>query len=296
MKKFDWFNACMRGADDLSHAEHRLLTILWSYSDAKGANIRPGRKRLIEESCIHRNSLDKCLNRLIELGYLVLVEQGGNQVKKGWANVYRLGYPHRLHGENPGDERVTPTVTLLDPQGSHSVGEGSHSVCTRVTPTVQEGSHSVGPHQVIDQNIDQIMDCVTTDSAESIAPATNIVALKDLDQTAYKNLLTWIQTAGEAMKQSKIGRVSQEVCQLEYDEAAEKVSGEIWEMFGEDFAEYFEEKFSIPAKAADRYEAGKWLKTFLRTAINDGRYFDPTQGRQPPSDFATGVNYELKVS
>ncbi|MDN5551949.1 MAG: hypothetical protein L0G54_14645 [Brevibacterium sp.] len=146
----------------------------------------------------------------------------------------------------------------------------------------------MGPHQTIDHTIDQTIDCVTTDPSES-AERENVIQLKDIDQERYSHLLGWIQNAGLAEQSKESGRTSVDVSREEYFNAFDQVSIYIFELFGEDFEDLLQHEWSIPAKAADRYQAGKWLKMFLRTAVKNGRYFYP-------DGYNHAFDYSLKVS
>lgn len=154
--KLDWFKTAVLGSHDLTHADRSVLMVFFSYSDGEGQNARPGRQRIMDDARVSRSKLDGHLKKLLDLGYIILTQKGGNEVRKGWANVYRLGIPHRLK-ESPKSTRGTAEVTLPDPQGSPSRDEGAPSRDTRGTLTVPQGSPSGVPHQVIDQGIHQVI-------------------------------------------------------------------------------------------------------------------------------------------
>lgn len=282
--KLDWFKTAVLGSHDLNHGDRSVLMVLFSYSDGTGQNSRPGRQRIMDDACVSRSKLDGHLKKLLNLGYIVLAEKGGNEVRKGWANVYRLGVPRRLMEEST---RGTAEGTLQYPQGAPSVNEGAPSRDTRGTLTVLEGAPSGVPHQVIDQGIHQVIDCCTSNSDELPARDNNIIELKDIPADRYKHLLGWIQKSATITEASKTKTISQEDAFDQSLEAEDNVINFIEELFGEDYAEYFASEWSIPAKAADRYQAGAWLKKFLHSCREHGRVCYPAGSEVPR---------ELKVS
>ncbi|NLE82382.1 MAG: helix-turn-helix domain-containing protein [Rhodococcus sp.] len=125
--KFEWMEA-LRGAD-LSHAEYRVLLNLSTYANSDLTNAYPSRATLCADSGVSGPTAKKALRRLVEKGWLVLTEQGGNQHWKGKANVYSLSIPKG--------------VTQLPPSGV----EGGNSFSEGGKSTPPEGGNSVTPHQ-----------------------------------------------------------------------------------------------------------------------------------------------------
>lgn len=201
--KLEWFKKAVLGSTDLTHGDRSVLMVFFSYSDGSGQNARPGRQRIMDDACVSRSKLDGHLKKLLDLGYIVLTEKGGNEVKKGWANVYRLGVPLRLTQSTRG----TAEGTLRNPQGppprnegAPSGDEGAPSGDTRGTLTVLEGAPSGGPHQVIDQVIDQGIDQVigALDSSSSSDRQTNRRPF-NLADDARQDLITCIQFVAERL-------------------------------------------------------------------------------------------------
>lgn len=161
---------CLRNADDLTPAEFRLLTVMYTYASSKdGGSIRPGRQRLIKESCLTEKTVKLSLKKLQELGYIVLVEKGGNEVRKGWASVYRLGYPKRVY-ENDLSTRGVLSDPLQgddDPQGGNSVPEGGYSVPSRGVLSSVKGGTQDTPIHAYTQSSHPGIKSFTVDSSES---------------------------------------------------------------------------------------------------------------------------------
>lgn len=130
-----------RGAD-LSHAEYRVLMILFSYSDEKGRNIRPGKDRIVKESRASEPTVRKALHELIRTGWIVLTEEGGNQHGKGKANVYALSTPVERLGRTDTDDTDGATV---DAKGVNGFDEGGNSFSSRdqmvYSPSDQSSDH-----------------------------------------------------------------------------------------------------------------------------------------------------------
>ncbi|WP_209323871.1 hypothetical protein [Brevibacterium renqingii] len=273
--KYGWFKQAMLGSSDLTHGDRSVLMVFFSYSDGDGKNARPGRQRIIDDACISRSKLDGHLKKLLDLGYLVLTQKGGNEVKKGWANVYRLGIPRRLME----DTRGTAGVSLENPQEAPSGNEGAPSGDTRGTLTVLEGAPSGGPHQTIEHTLHQTLDCVTSNSGE--LPDDNAIELKDIPTERYKYLLDWIQKYAKVEEARQSGALTHEEAFDQSIEAEDCVTGFIDELFGEDYADYFASEWSIPVKATDRYQAGTWLRTFLRSCAAHGYICYPNGSEDP---------------
>lgn len=142
MDKFAFMKA-LRGADDLTHAEFRVLAMLVTWTDADLGNAHPGRDQLLEAACVSVPTGKKALRSLIEKGWVVLVDEGGNQHWKGKANVYRVTVPKGVTDLPPSDEGKG--VSDLPPS---SRGKGVNPSMEGGKP-FSEGGKSVTPHQVL---------------------------------------------------------------------------------------------------------------------------------------------------
>lgn len=87
--KFQWAKE-LRGDTVLTSTEYRVLLVLWTYSDGNLADAHPGKTRLAADACVSVSTVKNALRRLRELGYIVLTEEGGNAIRRGWADKYRL--------------------------------------------------------------------------------------------------------------------------------------------------------------------------------------------------------------
>lgn len=252
--KFDWLSAALRGADDISHAQKTVLTVMLTYASSKdGCNIRPGLKRIVEDAACNEKTVRAAVERLLERGYLILQEQGGNEVRKGWANVYRLGYPARL---SESEARVPVSTTLDNPQGSHSVPQGSHSVPARVPLSGGQGSQSLGPHPVIDPVIHPGIESFTIDSHEPTGDqAPGILTKKERSR-----LLDHISYVAHTLGND---------CTEEQYQAAEVVlSSDIENFLGREAAEEWDsDRWHVTGRQLERYEAGKKLTQFINYCI-----------------------------
>ena len=143
--KLGWLDFFLRGAHDLSHAEFRVLTILFSYSSSKdGGEIRPGLSRIIKDCCISRNTAKAALKTLQDKGYIIQVRAGGNQTGKGYANVYQLGRPEHRTSYPQGDQPLTPRGPTIGPLPRHIPRDVTRQMVTppiltnrRTTPSPQ---------------------------------------------------------------------------------------------------------------------------------------------------------------
>lgn len=139
MDKFAWTKA-LRGAEGLTHAEFRVLVILSTYTDANLGNAFPGRQQLFDAACVSMPTGKKALKSLIEKGWVVLVEEGGNQHWKGKANVYAVTVPKGVSHLPPSGQSDVPDGT----EGGNSLSEGGKPF--------SEGGKSVTPHQDLSSN------------------------------------------------------------------------------------------------------------------------------------------------
>lgn len=93
----------LRGAE-LTHTEHHVLILLWTYSDAQMENAWPSVERLAKDARTTGRTVQRALGALREKGYVEIVKAGGWTEEGNRANTYRLTLPQ--HG-----------VTPLSPQG-----------------------------------------------------------------------------------------------------------------------------------------------------------------------------------
>ena len=135
----------LRGRDDLSDAEYRLLVDLATYSNGDLTNARPGFDRLAADLC-HKSgtrSVRRTARSLQARGYLVVTAVGGApRDGQRTANVYALALPATEGPHNPGPEVTTEgphnpgsEVTTEGPQDPGSeVTEGPHDPQYRGSP------------------------------------------------------------------------------------------------------------------------------------------------------------------
>jgi hypothetical protein len=135
--KLDWYKS-LRGAD-LTLAEAYVLVLLVGYSDASMENAYPGVARLAEDSKIDKRRVQRILKSLVAKKAIEVTQEGGNQVRKGAATVYRILTP-------PQRSKGGAHATLQDDdKGGISSTKGGTTGQTRVAP--------MPPHQVINQVI-----------------------------------------------------------------------------------------------------------------------------------------------
>lgn len=258
-----WERTILRGAGkDLSHAQMRVLLTMGTYASyADGGNIHPGNERLAREIGCNIKTVRESIEVFIERGYMKLTQKGGNEVRKGFANVYQLTYPAWILEESTRVPVSGPLEEQDDPQGDQSVPEGYQSVDGRVPVTGGEGYQSVVPHHSIDHSINNSIHLVTSNPSEL---PDNVRSFDDIKNSpAYKMTLSWIQKAAENVGTD------------DYFEAFDQVDGNIEDLFGPDYSEYLQHEWSIPATAKTKYKAGIWLKTFVNTCIKEGLTFYP---------------------
>ena len=152
--KLGWLDFFLRGAHDLSHAEFRVLTILFSYSSSKdGGEIRPGLSRIIKDCCISRNTAKAALKTLQDKGYIIQVRAGGNQTGKGYANVYQLGRPEHRTSYPQGDQPLTPRGPTIDTKGTNhwaptqAYTQGCNQANGYTTDSHESADHTITPEQ-----------------------------------------------------------------------------------------------------------------------------------------------------
>lgn len=130
----------VRGAD-LTHAEFRVLMILFSYSSENGRNIRPGKERIVRDARASEPTVRKALRELQRKGWIVLTEEGGNQHGKGKANVYALSTPRQRSERGDADD-PNERHELEGVKGVNSFPEGGQSFSGRVQMVYPPSDHS----------------------------------------------------------------------------------------------------------------------------------------------------------
>ena len=268
-----WERTVLRGAGkDLTHAQMRVLLTMGTYADYKtGGNIHPGRQRLADDVGCSINTVDDSMKVFIDRGYVKLSQQGGNQVRKGFANVYQLTYPAWILDASTRYPITGELEKQEDPQDTQSVTEGTQPLGSR-SPTIGvEGTQPLGTHHTIDHTIDHTMNRFTSNSGE--LPDDDI--LKAIGDMTWRTMLGLAQRAGEAINHGKNGTWPPATVDDNYDNAMDLLSWQIRDVYGDDAQTFFIEKWSIPAKARDRYEAGKNLRTFFNTCRTEGIDYAP---------------------
>lgn len=144
--KLDWQQTILRGAGkDLSHAEVRILMTMSTYADSRdGGRIHPGKKRIAEDTGCSRTTVDSAISKFLDRGYLRLIQQGGNQVRRGFANVYQLAYPKWVLGNDTRTPATGHDETATHPQGDSSLDQGPHSLDTRTPMSGHEAPPAIG--------------------------------------------------------------------------------------------------------------------------------------------------------
>lgn len=263
--KLGWMDRCLRNADDLTPAEFRLLTVMYTYASSKdGGSIRPGRQRLIKESCLSEKTVKLSLKKLQELGYIVLVEKGGNEVRKGWASVYRLGYPKRVY-ENDLSTRGVLSDPLQgddDPQGGYSTPEGGYSVPPRGVLSSVKGGTQDTPIHAYTQSSHPGINRFTVDSSESDG--------RESPGGLSKEQRTAIITA---MLQVAAVEADPNSTQEESYEASMDYIELLLEHLGDDYEHLLDNRgySDVPAYIKDNpYEAGKRLNIIINAGLDEG--------------------------
>lgn len=256
--KLDWFKRAVLGSHDLTHADRSVLMVFFSYSDGDGQNARPGRQRIMDDARVSRSKLDGHLNKLLDLGYIILTQKGGNEVRKGWANVYRLGIPRRLMNSNEST-RGTSEVSLDDPQGSPSRNQGAPSRDTRVTSTVPQGSPSGGPHQVIDQGIHQVIEiALNSPSLSDAAKKLPVI----LEETARTDLIESIQLCAETMGSNYSAE--------EHNNAEDDLRSAIGRYLGDEAQDLWEHEWKVAGIQTTPAGAEQKLNHFIGHMVQTG--------------------------
>lgn len=196
--KLDWQETILRGAGkDLSHAEMRILMTMSTYADSRnGGSIHPGKKRIADDTGCSRTTVDDAIRKFIERGYLRLTQQGGNQVRRGYANVYKLTYPKWVLGNDTRTPATGHEESESSPQGDASLDQGPHSLDTRTPVSGHEAPQSLGSHPVIDPVIYPVNMGALNSPSLSDTPRNRPVILPD---PARADLIESIQLSAETM-------------------------------------------------------------------------------------------------
>ena len=95
MDKFAYMKE-LRRRPDLSPAEYQLLVTVWTYTDERCKNARPGAQRLAVDLCKTERVVRSQLSDLEKKGYLAVQSTGGSpRGGKKTATVYALALPAR---------------------------------------------------------------------------------------------------------------------------------------------------------------------------------------------------------
>lgn len=268
-----WERTILRGAGkDLTHAQMRVLLTMGTYASyADGGNIHPGNERLAREIGCNIKTVRESIEVFIDRGYMKLTQKGGNEVRKGFANVYQLTYPAWILEESTRVPVSGPLEEQEDPQGDQSVPEGYHPVDGRVPVTGGEGYQSVVPHHSIDHSIDHSIHPVTSNPPE----LPDEFEIKTINDMSWRTMTGLVQRAGEAKNNANTGTWDQNTAADNYEHAMDLLSWQIRDVAGDDAQTFLIEKWTIPAKARKRYEAGKNLKTFFNTCRTQGVDYAP---------------------
>lgn len=187
--KLDWLKS-LRGAD-LTPAEFCILVLLVSYSNASRENAYPGVARLAEDAGMDKRRVQRILQRLVAKNAIAVTQEGGNQVFKGAATIYKiLTPPQRPKGEtqftlqsDKSGSKGGTSVTLKggthdtlhgdthDPQRGDKSGSKGDISSTKGGTSGQGRAVHIPPHQVIHQ-----VNKHHSDSSESGSPATQMSA------------------------------------------------------------------------------------------------------------------------
>ncbi|MGR6091399.1 hypothetical protein ACU4IU_12620 [Brevibacterium sp. CSND-B09] len=256
--KMGWLSAALRGADDLSHAQKTVLTVMWTYaSSGDGGDIRPGRNRLMADARVDPKTLSPAIDRLIERGYIELVEKGGNEVRKGWANTYRLSMPVRLRNPQGGDS-LDPYESESHPQGGEPFPQGGEPFPQRGPMVPLQGVESVDPHPVIDPGIHPVIESFTINSEESMRDSQRLITKKQRQQ-----LIDRITFEAHTL-------ISNNCTQEDYQSASMDTYGDIENFLGDEAAGEWVNYWTVNGQLVERYAAGKKLNQFINACIEKG--------------------------
>lgn len=249
--KFGWLEKYIFPAPDLHAAEKVIAVAMWLKSDSKtGGSIFPSIGSIAEQTGSTPKKVRDTINKvLVAKGYLVLVAAGGNQNRKGFANEYRLGVPHRISDE----PRVSATGSLGDVNETKGIRDDP----TRVSVTVPQGYPSRGVHPVIDPVIDPLM----SNSHE----LPDVFDEKSINDATRRNMVNIVRKAGAAKANAKNGTWDQQAANDNYNHALDQLSWQIRDLYGNDAQTFVAEQWTIPAEAQDKQEANSNLTALLAT-------------------------------
>jgi hypothetical protein len=165
-QKLTWFKS-LRGAD-LTDSEFRIYVLLANYSGKEMENAYPSVAMLAADSGMTGRGVQNILKRLVAKGAIEVTREGGNQVRKGAATVYKILTPPRRpkgdtddtlqdgpKGESPFTLEGEPPFTLQEDSNDTAGGDKSGS---KGEPPYAKGEpprpgrvNPRSPHQVINQ-------------------------------------------------------------------------------------------------------------------------------------------------
>lgn len=257
--KLDWQETILRGAGkDLTHAEMRILMTMSTYADSKdGGRIHPGKKRLAADINCSRTTLDEGIRNLVERGYLRLVQAGGNQVRRGFANVYQLSYPRWVI---EGDTSPPTTGPLQFPQDPQSVDQAPQSLDTSPPVSGHEAPQSLGSHPVIDPviypvNMGALNSARLSDTKKNNRPF-------NLSEDARADLIACIQHTAQ--------RLGPGYSSEEYDDAQADLLEHIDNYIGEEARELWEHEWKVAMPQIEAAGAEQKLDQFIGHCIVTG--------------------------
>lgn len=144
--KMEWYKHASRAAQDLSHAEFRVLMAVASYSDKMGGSAHPGKERVATDTGIHAKNVQKHLRALEDQGWLLVRQIGGNALFRGAATVYQLGAPEKGSNSIPkGSTQNSSRGVAITPPSDHSPDPLDHSAGA-ASPAPQSTARIIRPN------------------------------------------------------------------------------------------------------------------------------------------------------
>ena len=259
--KLDWQETILRGAGkDLSHAEMRILMTMSTYADSRsGGSIHPGKKRIADDTGCSRTTVDDAIRKFIERGYLRLTQQGGNQVRRGYANVYKLTYPKWVLGNDTRTPATGHEESESSPQGDSPLDEGPHSLDTRPPVSGHEAPQPLGSHPVIDPVIYPVN--MGALNSPSLSDASRNLPV-NLSEPARAELVEAIQSLADAL----ITDCPPE----EYEEAEEHLHSAIALHLGDEAQDLWVHEWKVAGPQTTPAGAEKKLNHFIGHMVKTG--------------------------
>lgn len=260
--KLDWQQTILRGVGkDLTHVQVRILMHLSTYSDSKdGGRIHPGKKRIADEIGCSRTTIDKAINVLVERGYLRLVQQGGNQVRRGFANVYQLAYPKWVLDESTSPPATGHGATAVHAQGEQPVDKAPQQLDTSPPANGHEAPQQLGSHPVIDPvnypvNSGALNSPRLSDSQKNRRPY-------NLAEDARSDLITCIQHVARKLAPGS--------GYDEYDDALQELLYHITIYIGDEARDVWEHEWKVSMPQMDASSAEQKLDHFIGHLVANG--------------------------